>query len=283
MNIESSSERNRMDVGRMSRTNDAVSPVIGMVFLVAIVVVIVAIVAIVFMGLVPNHDAKDVGMQVTSDHTDVIVTLFTGRDVSELKSLRVSVAGNPYVNKSLITNTTDAVRQVGVPIRFTGVGTSGTHTTTVTGVFHDNTVVMLWTGKLAFDPWPADANPGLIGDTEYMIFVTPPNDWRIDNIVGEQFAPYGEHRWAWEKQLDILVYDSSGGPFTSWLAEGWYLDQRISNKESVIINPGTGKKFIPGETYRVEITGKVMDYTSGEGVLRSSVHLYTGYVSIPPN
>jgi len=272
-----------MDVGRMFRTNDAVSPVVGTAFLVAIVVIIVAIVAMVSMGFVQNHDAKYVGMQVTSDHTDVLVTLFTGMDVSGLKALRVSVAGNSYVTESQSTDTTEAIRQIGIPIRFTGVGTSGTHTTTVTGIFHDDTAVVLWTGKLAFDLWPADANPKWDDRfQENMISVTFPNDWEIDNIHGELLDnPVYPHLWAWEKQLVVSVYDSSGIFIKSETYDSISISGVMNlGTDSILIAHGNHGGFSPG-TYRVEVTGQVVDYTSGTPVVQSSVSLYTGSVSVP--
>lgn len=272
-----------MDVGRVSRTNDAVSPVVGTAFLVTIAVITVAIVAMVSMGLVQSHDAKDVGIQVTSDHTDVIVTFFTGTDVGGLKALRVSVAGNPYVTESQSTDTTGAIRQVGVPIRFTGVGAAGTHTTTVTGIFHDNTVVMLWTGKLTFDPWPANAySKWNDGYKENIISVTIPSDWKTGNLHGEYLdTPVYPHFWTWEKQLVASVYDSSGSLIKSETYDANDISVMMNlGTDSISITSGENGGFRPG-TYHVEVTGQVVDYTSVPPATRSSVSLYTGSVSVP--
>ncbi|HJK78489.1 MAG TPA: type IV pilin [Methanocorpusculum sp.] len=250
--------------------DNAVSPVIATILLVAIVVVLAAVVAVVAVGMAGGqNDLKDVGLAVTSDHTDVMVTLFTGQDVRDLQSLRVSVAGNPYVNEFQSTNTTDCVRQIGVPIRFTGVGVEGTHTTTVTGVFSDTTAVTLWTGQLAFALWPADASSHK-HENENMIKVTLPRDWTAGTFQGN----------GWQKQLVVDVSDSSGRNVVNRTWAGWELNLALSfYKDScVIITNQANKGFAPG-SYRVVVRGQTVDST-GNTIFTDSL-LYDGTVVVP--
>lgn len=267
--------------------DNAVSPVIATILLVAIVMVLAAVVAVVALGMAGGqNDLKDVGLTVTSDHTDVMVTLFTGQDVSDLQSLRVSVAGNPYMTESQSTNTTDCVRQIGVPIRFTGVGVEGTHTTTVTGVFSDTTAVMLWTGQLAFAPWPVDASyhsfaDDMSGQAQKAIKVTLPRDWNAGNInssvsLGENFIGENDnyYLWEWEKQLVVSVYNSNGNLEKKQTYTALYLSIAMNHGGNVVIPVGSG-------AYHVEVRGQTVDCTTGEVVIKSDSLLYDGTVVVP--
>ncbi|MDE2518107.1 MAG: hypothetical protein O0X93_00540 [Methanocorpusculum sp.] len=274
------------------RRDDAVSSTIATILLVAIVVVIAALVVMVTSGMAGGgNDPKSVGLKVTSDHTDVLVTFFTGRDVSSLQALRVSVAGNPYVTEAESTDTTAAVRHVGVPIRFAHVGMPGTHTTTVTGIFPDDTAVVIWTGKLAFEPWPVDVRSVWIDQNggEYMISVTLPNGWNAENVHGESLSSPISWQdntsiyYTWEKQLVVSVYELSGDdPIVSHTYGSLEILGAIGLEgNSVTIAPSGEDKFSPGTTYRVEVQEMVVDCTSGSPVNASSITLYNGYVSIP--
>lgn len=251
--------------------DNAVSPVIATILLVAIVMVLAAVVAVVALGIAGGqNDLKDVGLAVTSDHTDVMVTLFTGQDVSDLQSLRVSVAGNPYMTESQSTNTTDCVRKIGVPIRFTGVGVEGTHTTTVTGVFSDTTAVTLWTGQLAFVPWPVDASYHLHSNTQNMIKVTLPRGWTAGTSQGS----------GWQKKLVVDVFDKDGVKVAQKTWSGSYDFGIASRSGYVLITPSNHAPngFAPG-SYRVEVRGQTVDST-GNTIFTDSL-LYDGTVVVP--
>ncbi len=254
--------------------------------------VIAALVVMVASGMAGGgNDPKSVGLKVTSDHTDVLVTFFTGRDVSSLQALRVSVAGNSYVTENQSTYTTAAVRHVGVPIRFAHVGIPGTHTTTVTGIFPDDTSVVIWTGKLAFEPWPVNVK-SVWNDQwyegEYRISVTLPNGWNADTVHGEllpeviQLEEGGyPYYYTWEKQLVVKVYNSSNTEVASRTYYPSDIAQVINPKNSFeIAHYNNNQPFKSGERYRVEVLGKVVDCTSGKPVNVSLITLYDRLVSI---
>ncbi|MCZ0860195.1 hypothetical protein O0S10_02985 [Methanocorpusculum sp. MG] len=278
------------------RRDDAVSSTIATILLVAIVVVVAALVVMVTSGMAGGgNDPKSVGLKVTSDHTDVLVTFFTGRDVSSLQALRVSVAGNPYVTEAESTDTTAAVRHVGVPIRFAHVGMPGTHTTTVTGIFPDDTAVVIWTGKLDFEPWPVDVNSVWNGqwyEGEYRISVTLPNGWDAENVHGELLpdeivivSQDGIHRYkyTWGKQLVVSVYDPSNNE--QIVSRTYYPSEIVDminlGKNSLeIAHDDNNQPFNSGTTYRVKVQEMVVDCTSGSPVNASSITLYNGPVLI---
>jgi flagellin-like protein len=131
------------------QNDDGVSPVIGTILLVAITVVLVAIVAAVVMGMVGQvSSTKDVGVTVQPWSDDkghgVTVLLYGGNDVSNLKTLNVSVDGAELILP--LPPATSSQPQVGQVYKF-NVSELTTDLTNklvvVTGNFTDGTTSVL--------------------------------------------------------------------------------------------------------------------------------------------
>ncbi|MDR0981314.1 MAG: type IV pilin [Methanocalculaceae archaeon] len=217
-----------MEVIRVNRKDDAVSPAIATILLVTVVVVIAAIVAVVALGMVGGDDPKNVGMTVTSDYRNATVTLFTGIDVSTLEELRVSaVSGNT------VSRNDTGIKSIGMPLLFKSVGgtVAGTTLVTVTGKFLGGTEVVLWQGNLAFKshPWGIESKKKE-GTGYYHIYITVPHGWSIDDVYSDQLR----------KQLKLEIRNGNGDVVNAFvesgkssIIEGFYLFQgKIDTTES---------------------------------------------------
>jgi len=95
--------------GKAVTTEDAVSPVIGVILMVAITVILAAVIAAFVFGLAgTTGSTKSVGLTVTQNATDIgVITLQGGSDLPSLTALEYSTDGNTY-NDLTYANDTDA-------------------------------------------------------------------------------------------------------------------------------------------------------------------------------
>jgi len=130
-------------------TDDAVSPVIGVILMVAITVILAAVIAAFVFGMSGNiQSTKNVAATATQQGEDIIITYQGGSDNSNLNYLKMSVDGDRSATWYTIgtTGSTDSVADttstgLSVPVgkswKFTGYGSSAKDHVIVTARFAD--------------------------------------------------------------------------------------------------------------------------------------------------
>jgi len=130
-------------------SDDAVSPVIGVILMVAITVILAAVIAAFVFGMGSNvSTTKSVAATATQQNKDIIVTYQGGPDNNNLKYLKISVDGDGSTTWYTIgtdggtgTVVTTSVDTYSVPVgkswKFTGYGSSAKDHVTVTAHFGD--------------------------------------------------------------------------------------------------------------------------------------------------
>jgi flagellin-like protein len=139
----------------MTKTGDAVSPVIATILLVAITVTLVAIISAVTMGMAGGfgNGIRDVDILVKSYNDSggrgVMVTILDGNDADALRNLSVYIDGSEDPTSPFPGAGTP---KVGTPYRFKidGGGQKITGKVTVTGEFDDGGRVVLAQRDLTF-------------------------------------------------------------------------------------------------------------------------------------
>jgi len=130
-------------------SDDAVSPVIGVILMVAITVILAAVIAAFVFGMGSNvGTTKSVAATATQQNKDIIVTYQGGPDNSNLNYLKISVDGDSSTtwytvgtDGSTGTINTAQVSTYSVPVgkswKFTGYGSSTKDHVIVTARFAD--------------------------------------------------------------------------------------------------------------------------------------------------
>ena len=85
---------------KLRENEEAVSPVIGVILMVAITVILAAVIAAFVFGMGSDvQTTKTVGVTASINSSQkLIVTVQGGGDVAALKSLNMSIDGEPHIN-----------------------------------------------------------------------------------------------------------------------------------------------------------------------------------------
>jgi archaeal type IV pilus assembly protein PilA len=93
---------------KMTRDEDAVSPVIGTILMVAVAVILAAVIAAFVFGIVGNIQKQyivDVGGQVDTVSNTVVLTYYGGQDANKVTAINYSVNGGTTGSISPVVGT----------------------------------------------------------------------------------------------------------------------------------------------------------------------------------